>query len=288
MIESFSKLLDYSVFRAFLTLILIILLMIAALHMVNLAMGMIEKNFIAATKDADRRARLHTLSNASRSTLQIVIIAIGVLIGMGTIGIDIGPALAAAGILGLAVSLGAQTLIKDVIGGITILLEDQFHVGDFVEIGPVSGEVEGITLRRTDVRDSEGRLFMVPNGEVRVVANETRDWARALVELNFGFDTDQNKALAALEEALARVADDPRIKPHLLAPPEIFGWNDINDWAVVVRLSVKVLAGKQVVVARVLRQYALEALHEADIPVESPARRVFLSSCGKPVDGQNA
>ena len=90
-------------------------------------------------------------------------------------GVDIGPALAAAGILGLAVSLGAQTLIKDVIGGLTILLEDEYHVGDQVKIGSVSGEVERITLRRTDVQDFEGRLFIVPNGEVRTIANKSRN-----------------------------------------------------------------------------------------------------------------
>ncbi len=94
------------------------------------------------------------------------------LIESDTIGFDVGPALAAAGILGLAVSLGAQTLFKDVICGLTILLEDEYHVGDQVKIGSISGEVEHITLRRTDVRDGEGRLFLVPNGEVRILANE--------------------------------------------------------------------------------------------------------------------
>ena len=122
---------------------------------------------------------MQTLRKAAKSTVQGVILVIAALISLGTMGIDIGPALAAAGIIGLAVSLGAQTLIKDVIGGLTILLEDEYRVGDTVKIGAVSGDVEHITLRRTDVRDAEGRLFMVPNGDVRVVANETRDWACA-------------------------------------------------------------------------------------------------------------
>ena len=275
MLDSFSQLIASSLLWGILTLIIIVVLVIVAVHLVNLAAEAIDKRFIATTEDLDRRARLQTLRKAAKSTIQVVIFAIAVLIGLGTIGINIGPALAAAGILGLAISLGAQTLIKDVIGGLTILLEDEYRVGDQVQIGSVSGEVVGITLRRTDVRDIEGRLFMVPNGEVRVVANETRDWARALVELNFGFDADLDKPIAALEEALAKLAADQRIKPHLLAAPEIFGWNDISDWAVVVRLSVKVLAGKQVEVARILRQYALEALHEVGVPVESSIRRFY-------------
>jgi small-conductance mechanosensitive channel len=162
---------------------------------------------------------------------------IAVLIGLGTLGVDIGPALAAAGIVGLTVSLGAQTLIKDVIGGLTILMEDEYHVGDQVKIGSVSGEVERITLRRTDVRDSEGRLFMVPNGEVRTVANESRNWMMALVEINFSFDTDIEKVVAVLDKALVKLTTDPLVKPFLLAEPEIFGWNAISEWSVVVRLS---------------------------------------------------
>ena len=280
----FSSLIASNLLQGILTLIIIVVLVIISLHLVNLAIGTLDKRFIATTGDLDRRRRLQTLSKAAKSTVQVIIITIAILIGMGTIGIDIGPALAAAGILGLAISLGAQTLIKDVIGGMTILLEDEYRVGDLVKIGEVSGEVEGITLRRTDVRDSEGRLFMIPNGEVRVLANETRDWARALVELNFAFDTDLGKPIAALEESLARLAADPRIKPHLLAAPEIFGWNDISDWAVIVRLSAKVLAGKQAEVARAMRQYAFEALHQAGVPVETSTRMVFQSENVKPVD----
>jgi len=282
--DLFSAWIESGWLRGLVNLILIIALVFVALHLLNLAIALIDKRFIATTGDPDRRARLQTLSKAASNTIRIIIIAIGVLIGMGTVGIDIGPALAAAGILGLAVSLGAQTLIKDVIGGITILLEDQYHVGDIILVDDVTGEVEAITLRRTDVRDSEGRLFMVPNGDVRIVANETRDWARALVELNFGFDTDQDQTISVLEGALARLAADPNIQPHLLAPPEIFGWNGISEWAVVIRLSVKVVAGKQMEVARVMRHYGLEALREAGIPVESTARRFFLSDHGKPID----
>ena len=269
MIDTLSQLTASNVLKGFLTLIIIIVLVLISLYLVNLAAKTIDKQLIAPIKDIDRQRRLQTLRKAGKSTIQIIIIAIAVLIGLSTIGIDIGPALAAAGILGLAVSLGAQTLIKDIIGGLTILLEDEYRVGDQVKIGAVSGEVETITLRRTDVRDSEGRLFIVPNGEVRVVANESREWARALVELNFGYEADVNKAIAVLDEVLVRVAADPLVSPHLLEKPEIFGWNQFSEWAVVVRISAKVVAGKQGDVARVMRQYALEALKDAGVTIES-------------------
>jgi len=269
MLDPLGQAITSGFLRVILPLILIVVLTAVALRLVTLAATGVDKRMIAPVGDSDRRARLQTLRKAAKSTAQAVIVVIAVLIGLGTVGIDIGPALAAAGILGLAISLGAQTLIKDVIGGLTILLEDEFRVGDAVKIGSVSGDVERITLRRTDIRDAEGRLLMVPNGEVRIVGNETRGWARAFVELNFGFDTDVNKAVAALEGALVKVADDPRVKPHLLAEPEIFGWNSFSDWSVIVRLRAKVTAGKQGDVARVLRQHALETLEQAGIAVAS-------------------
>ena len=284
MLESFWQAITSGLLRVVLPEIAIIVVTLVALSLVNLAAVEIDRRFIAPIKEDDRRARMQTLRKAAKYTARALILAIATLVGLGTIGIDIGPALAAVGVLGLAVSLGAQTLIKDVIGGLTILLEDEYRVGDAVKIGSVSGDVERITLRRTDVRDAEGRLFMVPNGDVRVVANETRDWARALVELNFGFDADVNKAVAALDEALARLAADPRVKPHLLAAPEIFGWNDFSDWSVIVRLRAKVTAGKQGEVARAMRHYALEALNDAGVPVESHHRMVLQPGNAMPTE----
>jgi len=277
MIDSLNQLNTARVLQGILSLIIIVVLTLIALYLVKVAAKTIDKRLIATVEDPDRRKRLQTLRKAGKSTLQIVIVTIAVLIGLSTLGIDIGPALAAAGILGLAVSLGAQTLIKDIIGGLTILLEDEYRVGDQVKIGAVMGDVEVITLRRTDVRDAEGRLFIVPNGEVRVLANESRVWARALVELNFGYEADVNKAIAVLDEVLVRVAADPLVSPHLLDKPEIFGWNQFSEWAVVVRLRVKVIAGKQGDVARVMRQYALEALREAGVPVETYKGQAFQS-----------
>jgi small conductance mechanosensitive channel len=268
----FSQLIYSNLFREILTLIVILIATIIALRLVKTTADTIDRRIIATIEDHDRRARLQTIRKVAKSTIQVIILVIAVLIVLGTFGVDIGPALAAAGILGLGVSLGAQTLIKDVIGGLTILFEDEYRVGDQIKIGSVSGEVEHITLRRTDVRDGEGRLFMVPNGDVRIVANETRNWARAVVELNFGFDSDINQAIVALDKALARLANDPDVKAYLLAAPEIFGWNAISEWSVVVRLSAKVTAGSQGIVARSMRKYALEALQETGVTVESHNR----------------
>ena len=175
MFEWLGQVVASGLLRVVLPMVLIVVLTLVALRLVNITATQVDRRIIETADDADRRARLHTLRRVVKSTVDTVIVTIAVLLGLATIGIDIGPALAAAGIVGLGLSLGAQTLVKDLIGGLTILLEDEYRVGDAVKIGAVSGEVERVTLRRTDVRDAEGRLFMVPNGEVRVVANETRE-----------------------------------------------------------------------------------------------------------------
>jgi small conductance mechanosensitive channel len=260
MLDQLTQWATSSLFNTVLTLVIIIVLVLVSLYLVKIAAGRLTSEFIETTTDLDRRARLHITKGAQEHP-RLSLLPSEYSIGLSTIGIDIGPAWRQQASLDWLYRL-AQTLIKEHDRGLTILLEDEYR-GDYVKIGTVSGEVEEITLRRTDLRDAEGRLFMVPNGDVRIVANETRDWARALVVLNFRYGTALDKPYAALEKALERLAADPNLKQYLLAAPEFFGWDGLNDWAVVVKLSVKVSAGKRDEVTRELRQYALEALHEA-------------------------
>jgi small conductance mechanosensitive channel len=138
-------------------------------------------------------------------------------------------------------------------------------VGDSIVVGAVVGDVERISLRHTEVRDAEGRLYIIPNGDVRIVANETREWSRALFEINFPYDADVNKAVELLDSAMTEATTDPTIQEYLLDRPEIFGWNQFSNQGVRVRLRAKVKPGKQAEVARVLRRHALDALRDAGI-----------------------
>lgn len=280
MVEALWQTVSSGVLRVVLPLTALIVVTIVALKLVDVAATQVDKRLIEPADEGDRRARLQTLRKVAKATARALILAVAALIGLGTVGIDIGPALAAVGVLGLAVSLGAQTLIKDVIGGLTILIEDEYRVGDAVKIGSVSGDVERITLRRTDIRDAEGRLFMIPNGDVRTAANETREWARALVELNFGYEADVRKAVSILQAALAKLGSDPSVKTALLGDPEVFGWQALSDWSVIVRLRAKVIAGRQNEVARAMRRDAIEALNAAGVPVASH-RRLLLQGDGR-------
>jgi moderate conductance mechanosensitive channel len=142
-------------------------------------------------------------------------------------------------------------------------------------VGVVSGEVEQITLRATLLRDSQGRQFIIPNGDIRVLSNYTRDWARAVVDLNVPFDVDVGQVVHALEDAMQKVTADETVKADLMETPQILGWNSFNDWAVQVRLSAKTRPGKHGGVERLMRQRALEALEDAGVKVavQLPALR---------------
>lgn len=237
------------------------------LALVNWAARKAVERVVAAEMEPDRRARLRTIISATKNTLRVLIFALAAMGIMAGFGVDFGPLLAAAGIAGLAISLGAQTMIKDFLGGLIILLEDQYRVGDAISVNGVDGTVERITLRRTNIRTGDGTLFVVPNGDIRIVGNNTRDWSRASVELNLAYDGDIARAVTALDEAMARAAEDPAIKPSLLEAPEILGWNQTNDLGVRVRLQAKVKPGQQWAVGRELRRHALDALHDAGIPI---------------------
>ena len=254
--------------RAVVLLLLIVFATLFTLRLTNHLANEATRRLAGPEVAPERRARLHTLISTAKNTVNLIILTIAVLSGLTTIGIDIGPVLAAAGIAGLAISLGAQQLIKDYIGGLLILLEDQFRVGDWIKTGAVEGLVETVTLRSTAVRSSDGTLYVVPNGDIRVVGNTMHGWSRSMVEINLAFDADVAKAVAALSEAMVKAAADPAISADLLEPPEVFGWNQLSDWAIAVRVQAKVKVGRAGPVSRSLRRYALEGLHQAGVPLE--------------------
>lgn len=265
--EQLRTFLAINLWDSIIVIILTIAVAAGALWLVNWVARLAVKRVTATEMEPDRRARIRTVISAAKNTLRVVILALATMGILAGFGLNFGPILAAAGIAGLAVSLGAQTLIKDFIGGLIILLEDQYRVGDSISVNGVDGSVERITLRRTNLRTGDGVLFVVPNGDIRTVGNNTRDWSRASVELNLAYGGDIPKAVAALKEAMSRAAEDPAIKPALLEAPEILGWNQTNDLGVRVRMQAKVKPGQQWGVARELRRLALDALHEADVPI---------------------
>jgi small-conductance mechanosensitive channel len=259
---------------------LTLLITLLALWLVKTISHRAQRQIEAMKIDAGRQARLLTLLGVSRDSARVIILALAILVFLGTIGINIAPILTSLGIVGLALSLGAQTLIKDYIGGLLILLENEYIVGEAVILptgnGTASGTVEKITMRATWVRDLNGLIHIVPNGEVRLLSNASRDWSLALINLNLDFNTDILKATQTLEEGAQRFANDPEAKPNLLEAPQVQAWSNLSDFAVQVRLSVKVLPGTRVGSESLLRRYALEALDQAGVSLSLPVQELRI------------
>ncbi len=253
-----------------LSILVIVVLTIVGVRLISRFQHRFERSIAGRAIEDGQKARLVTLERAGGALLNVFIIGLAVLMILLALNIDITPILASAGIIGLAVSLGAQTLIKDYIGGVLILFENQFNVGDDIQVEDVIGTVERIELRATYVRDIQGRLFIVPNGEVRVLSNNSRDWSKVLVDLNIAFNADIQQATRALQQAIEAAAGDEALKSILLESPTIQGWNSMNEWAVQVRLSAKIRPGNQGTAAAILRRYALQALQEANIALATP------------------
>jgi len=223
-----------------------------------------------------RRQQLVTLVNVVQWGANILVVGSALLMLLSNFGVDITPLLASAGVAGLAVSLGAQSLIKDLIGGILILVENQFAVGDAVQIGTVVGDVERITLRATYVRDVNGYLYVVPNGEVRVVSNQTRGWSRAMVDIGVAYEADLERALLVLQETADAFAQDPAFGSQLLEPPQVLGPLSLGDSAITVRVMVKTQVGKQWGVARELRKRILDTCDREGVELPYPRQEVLV------------
>ncbi len=190
--------------------------------------------------------------------------------------VDIAPLLASVGVAGLALSLGAQSLIKDLISGLLILIENQFAVGDVIQVGDVAGGVERFSLRATYVRSLDGKLHVVPNGEIRIVANITRNWSRALIDLGVAYEEDLDRVLAVLEQEAAAFAVESEVAEQLIEAPSVIGPLSLGDWAVTVRVMVKTLPGKHWEVGRALRKRLLAACAREQITLPYPRQEVMV------------
>lgn len=233
-----------------------------------------EHRLEQTTPDPERLARLKTLVQVGRGAAYALVLVITVAMALHSLDINIAPLLAGAGVVGLALSLGAQTLIKDYIGGILILIENQFTIGDIVKVGNTTGSIERITLRATHLRNYDGTVYVVPNGDIRVVSNLTVEWARAIVDLNVDYQADMSKVIRALEMAAQKAQADETVQPDLLEPPQALGWIGFNDWAVQVRLVAKTKPGQQWSVATAPRRYAVETLKADGVGVAIPLQQI--------------
>ncbi|MGN6392809.1 MAG: mechanosensitive ion channel family protein [Gemmatimonadales bacterium] len=228
-----------------------------------------------------RERRGQTIAQLLRSVGRVVVLAIAILLTFNVF-IDIGPILAGAGILGLAVSFGAQSLVKDVISGFFILFENQFAIGDVIEVVGKSGVVEKMTLRVVQLRDGEGIMHVVPNGEIKVVSNKTRGWARAVVDVGVPYDESVDRAIEVLRDEAAQFSTDKAWGAQLDGPVEVLGVESLSDSAVVLRTVIRTQPGSQWNVAREFRRRIKNRFDRENVEIPFPQRRVHVRIDGGP------
>lgn len=221
-----------------------------------------------------RRQRAEAIGSVLRSMVTAFIFGIALLMVLKEFSFDLAPLLASAGIAGVALGFGAQSLVKDLIAGLFMLIEDQYGVGDTVDLGEATGVVEAVGLRVTTVRDGRGVLWYIRNGEIVRVGNKSQGWALVVVDLPIGF-AGTEEATAVLRTAAASVALDPELSPQIVEEPEVLGVEQMTVDGAVIRTVVKTTADGQFAVGRELRRRLAEALENSGITARIAAARLY-------------
>ena len=221
----------------------------------------------------ERAKRGRTLGSMIRNVACVTIGGVATLMILNELGANIGPVLAGAGIVGLAVGFGAQTLVRDIISGFFLILEDQVRVGDVAAINGQGGFVEAINLRTIVLRDFDGTVHTFPNGGITTLANRSKDFSYYVIDLAIPYQEDPDQVIALLQEVGAELQKDDQFGPLILAPVEVVGVDNFGDWAVTVKLRIKTMPLKQWEVGRELRKRILKALdaHGIEHPFPAPA-----------------
>jgi small-conductance mechanosensitive channel len=214
---------------------------------------------------ARRAQRAHTIGAVLRNVIAVTIWSIALLTVLGELGVNLAPLIAGAGIVGIALGFGAQSVVRDFLAGLFMLLENQFGVGDVVDLGAASGTVEGVSLRTTRLRDLDGVVWHVPNGTVTRVGNKSQQWARALVDIAIAYDADVQRATEVIREVLAELSADDAIGDLLVGEPTVLGVESMAAERVVLRVVARTLPQEQAPVARAIRVRVKAALDAAGI-----------------------
>lgn len=230
----------------------------------------------SAVKSARNQQRVQALMAVLSSVVKVVIRFIGLFTILGIIGINLAPLIAGAGIVGVAVGFGAQSMVKDFLSGMLMLVEDQYGVGDIIDVGEATGVVEAISLRTTRLRSVDGTVWHIPNGEIRRVGNMSQNWSRCVLDVGVSYGASVPHAIETLQRMLDDLAADPEWTTKLIGPPEVLGVENLGDSSVDVRLIVTTVPAQQWKVARELRQRTKAALDAAGIEIPFPQRTIHI------------
>lgn len=234
---------------------------------------------ILLTPETSQRLQLRfsTISVISKSIITFAWVAIGFVLFLMALGIDTAPLLTGVGLIGVALSLASQNLIKDMVNGFMIIIEDQYAIGDVIAVGNVGGLVEKLNLRITQLRDSEGRLITIPNSEIKTVSNLSSSWSRADLNIPVAYNADIDQALKLIETVALEMSSEPQWQSQILETPDILGVEQFGDRGVVIRVWIKTQPLKQWAVAREYRRRLKIAFDEAGMPIPLPQESLWVN-----------
>lgn len=238
--------------------------------------------------DAQRRQlRISTIAGAAKGLVTVLILSAGLLLALGALGLPTGSVLAIGGIFGLAISFGSQSLVKDLVNGFLILAEDQFAIGDVIDIGEAAGLVETLNLRITRLRSANGELVTIPNSNISQVKNLTRSWSRVNFSIDIAYETDPAKALKILEDLSQQFYDEPEWQDKMLAPPDVLGIDRVSHSGMTITIWIQTAPSQQWAVGREFRLRVRQALAEHNIEIGAPHTYLLEAAAGSE-NGQQA
>lgn len=250
--------------------LMVIVVALVLLRLVKTAIERVGKRMQQRSSTLDDQKRVETLTRVLKYVANVVVLLLGALIALGTIGISIAPVLAAAGVVGLAVGFGAQSLVKDYFTGIVLLIENQIRAGDFIEVGGKSGTVENVTLRYVRMRDAHGNVHFVPNGQIDSVTNSTMDFAYAMVDVGIAYKEDVDGAIQVMQKVGTELTEDTTWGRMITEPMATFGVQELADSAVIIRVRFKTTPGDQWAIRREYNKRIKVAFDKVGIEIPFP------------------
>jgi small-conductance mechanosensitive channel len=258
-----------------LRVLLIIVLTLIALKVARFVSGRLL-TFSLKTDDMEFKKRVDTLSSILQNILFIAIAFVAAIVVLGELGVEIGPVLAAAGIVGLAVGFGAQSLVQDVISGFLILLEDQLRVGDVVQVGDKGGLVEKVTLRAVVLRDLAGNVHFIRNGQIQVVTNMTMGYGRYVFNIGVAYKEDVDHVIEVVKRVDEEMRSHPDFKADILEPIEVLGLDQFADSAVIIKARVKTKPVRQWAIGREYNRLLKKRFDEEGIEIPFPHVTLYI------------
>jgi len=284
-----GKVLDWMV-RTGLSLLVVLVVAFAATRLLKSAVRRLESLLVrrAEKKSSEEsleeiEQRIHTLSELLKNTAVTVIWIMALMIALKEVGIDIGPLLAGAGIVGLAVGFGAQNLVRDVVSGFFIILENQVSKGDVAVINGTGGSVEAVNLRTIVLRDGTGTVHVFPNGTITTLSNMTKDWSAMIFDIGVAYKEDTDHVVEVMEEVAEGLQDDKEFGKKILEPMEIMGVDSFADSAVVIKARIKTKPVQQWSVGREYRRRLKKAFDEKGIEIPFPHRTITWADSSGPI-----